>query len=99
MDYKKRYELQVKLNDDLKNLVEKLERQLFELNVKYSKYDVDVLKEKKQEMDSIVEELRKRKEEYNTIIDEVEEMKNIIDKMVFDKKWKLIRKLAKLERK
>lgn len=47
------------------------------------------------DMIAVIEDLKKQSKKYDELINELTEMKNTMNKIVFKKKWKLIRWLLK----
>ena len=74
----------------LKELIEELKCDCAEKDAVINSVD-----EFRKELKTITKELHDKSKEYDKLIKEVKEMKNVINKTVFKKRWKIVKWLLK----
>ena len=96
-NYKRKYEFQKKMNLRQSEMIEKLKARVEELELMCKEKDDEInsIDSLRVELTKNVNETKKYKKEYEELIKELREMKNTINKEVYNGKWSLVKFLIK----
>lgn len=95
--YQKRLDFQQNIITRQSKQIENLKSQIVELKLECQEKDkiIDSVEHLRKELADNVNEIKQKKNEYQTLIKELKTMKNIINEEVYNGKWWLIRFLLK----
>lgn len=92
---RRKIEVQQRVIETQTDEIERLKAKINELEIEESQRDaiIELADDVRDEMDGIIAELKEQKEKYEDLFSELLEMRNVMEEMVFNGKYKLLKRL------